>query len=78
MIRSRSLEGKDLYLIMARDSMYEGSWEKMLENLRAKAQDRHTQRLIRADATTATIDRIERLQQYEQEDSINLADYCLV
>ena len=61
-------------LIILKVELYEGNWASMLEDLRNRLAGRpHIFKL--ADRITEDIDRIEKLQSFEQKHQVDLSDY---
>lgn len=68
----KRLEPYERVLIELRDQLYEGSWERVLQDLRAR--QRGEPYIYRLSQTIARdIEAIERLQRYEQEHQLDLA-----
>ena len=69
-----SLGEEELMLITLRDELYEGSWDNMLQDLRDRLKGKpYIFKLV--NRIEEDIVRIERVNTYEQENNINLADY---
>ena len=70
----RSLSQEEMHLIALKEFLYDGSWEEISADLRArKAGKPHVFKLeTRIDED---LDRIERLLRYEREEGVNLGDY---
>ena len=61
-------------LIILKVELYEGNWASMLEDLRNRLAGRpHVFKL--ADRITEDIDRIGKLQSFEQKHQVDLSDY---
>ena len=61
-------------LIILKVELYEGNWASMLEDLRNRLAGRpHIFKL--ADRITEDIDRIGKLQSFEQKHQVDLSDY---
>ena len=69
-----SLASGERLLVTLRDELYEGSWEKMLEDLRDRLEKRpyifKLSSRIESDMAA-----IEKLQAYETTNGINLRDH---
>ena len=69
-----SLTPEEKMLITLRDELYFGSWEKMLQDLKDRLKGRpYIFKLVHR--IEEDIERIEKLQQYELKESVNLGDY---
>ncbi len=70
----RTLSREEQHLLALKDLLYEGSWEEMMINLRArKAGKPHVFKLeIRIDEDLL---RIEKLRAYEADTGVDLARY---
>ncbi len=68
------LSPEEKILVIVRDELYDGSWEEMLEDLKARLESRpYVFKLT--GRIESDIERIARLREIEEQDSINLADY---
>ncbi len=68
------LTAEEKMLIILKVELYEGNWASMLEDLRNRLGGRpHIFKL--ADRITEDIDRIEKLQGFEQSNQVDLSDY---
>ncbi len=68
------LSAEEKMLIILKVELYEGNWSSMLEDLRSRLAGRpHIFKL--ADRITEDIDRIEKLQGFEQSHQLDLSDY---
>ena len=68
------LSREEEMLIILKVELYEGDWASMLEDLRNRLAGRpHIFKL--ADRITEDIDRIEKLQGFEQMHHVDLSDY---
>ena len=68
------LTSEEKMLVILKVELYEGSWSSMLEDLRSRLAGRpHIFKL--ADRITEDIDRIEKLQGFEQSHHADLSDY---
>jgi hypothetical protein len=69
-----SLNDDDRILITLRDEIFDGSWEKFLEDLEDRLKGRpYIFKLV--SRIQDDIERIHKLREYEQRYKINLADY---
>ena len=69
---SLSVEGRMLVILKAQ--LYGGSWQPMLEDLRNRLEGKPYIFKL-ANRIQDDIERIEQLQQFEEEHDIDLADY---
>jgi hypothetical protein len=68
------LAAEEKVLVIIRDELYGGTWEEMLEDLKARLAGRpYVVKL--ASRIEDDITRINRLRALEHEEGINLADY---
>jgi hypothetical protein len=68
----KQLEPHERVLIELRDQLYEGSWDRVLSDLRARQRgDPYVFKLSRTIARD--IGAIERLQRYEREHQVDLS-----
>ncbi|MBI5369084.1 MAG: hypothetical protein HZA54_18760 [Planctomycetes bacterium] len=68
------LEEEERMLIVLRDELYGGSWDKMLGDLRDRLRGRpYIFKLV--NRIKQDVARIEKLQAYEQKNGINLTDF---
>lgn len=68
------LSSEEKMLIILKVELYEGNWASMLEDLRNRLAGRpHIFKL--ADRITEDIDRIEKLESFEQSHQVDLSDY---
>ena len=68
------LSAEEKMLIILKVELYEGNWASMLEDLRNRLAGRpHIFKL--ADRITEDIDRIEKLEGFEQSYQVDLSDY---
>jgi hypothetical protein len=75
---AKNLDEKDRFAIMLRDSQYQGSWDQMLKDMR-KTRPIFESASESVDSIVGrTLSGIRRLKQCEEENNINLADYCIV
>lgn len=68
------LTPEDKILVIIRDELYDGKWDEMLEDLKARLAGRPYV-LKLASRIEDDISRISRLRRVEDEDRINLTDY---
>jgi hypothetical protein len=68
------LSPEEKVLVIIRDELYDGSWEEMVEDLRARLQSRPYVLKLTSRIET-DIERIERMREIERNREINLADY---
>ncbi|MFA5795331.1 MAG: hypothetical protein WC980_09760 [Candidatus Brocadiia bacterium] len=68
------LASEEKMLITLRNELYGGQWERMLKDLNDRLKGRpYIFKLI--NRIKSDIKRIEKLQEYEKKNNINLADY---
>ncbi len=68
------LTPEEKILVIIRDELYDGKWDQMLEDLKARLAGRpYVVKL--ASRIEDDITRIGRLRKMEQDSDINLADY---
>ncbi|MCK4851306.1 MAG: hypothetical protein KAT11_08145 [Phycisphaerae bacterium] len=68
------LSSEEQMLIILKVELYEGNWASMLEDLRNRLAGRpHIFKL--ADRITEDIERIEKLEGFEQSHRVDLSDY---
>ena len=68
------LSPEDKILVIIREELYEGRWEDMLEDLKARLAGRPYV-LKLASRIEDDITRIARLKSIEEEKGVNLADF---
>ena len=69
-----SLSTDERTLVSLRDELYNGSWDQMLGDLRDRLQGKpYIFKLV--NRIQEDIARIEKLQEYEKKNKVNLADY---
>ena len=69
-----SLSSDEQMLVTLRDELYDGSWDKMLEDLRDRLTGKpYIFKLV--NRIQDDISRIEKISAYEAKHKINLADY---
>lgn len=69
-----SLSPEEKILIILRDELYDGSWDKMLKDLEDRLKQRpYIFKLV--SRINEDITRIKKLQKYEKEHNINLKDF---
>ena len=70
-----SLSEEETMLITLRDELYDGSWDKMGQDLADRLQGRpYIFKLV--NRIEEDLHRIEKLKGYEEEHGINLADHA--
>lgn len=70
----KALSPEEKMLIQLRDELYNGSWDRMLGDLRARLKGRpYIFKLV--NRIEDDIRRMEKLKAYEEKNSVNLADY---
>lgn len=70
----QSLLGEEQMLIVLRDELYGGSWDKMLQDLKDRLRGRpYIFKLV--NRIKEDVGRIEKLQEYEKKHGINLSDF---
>jgi hypothetical protein len=70
----RSLDPEEEQLIVLRDFLYEGDWEEMLQDLRARQSGKPFIFKLKT-RIDEDIRRIERIRQYERQHGVNLGQY---
>ena len=71
---SDSLPAEERMLVVLRDELYSGSWDRMLVDLRDRLKGRpYIFKLV--NRIQDDISRIEKLQDYEKKNNINLAEF---
>lgn len=69
-----SLTSDEKMLIVLRDELYDGSWDKMLQDLKDRLKGKpYIFKLV--NRIQDDVVRIEKLRDYEQKNSINLSEY---
>lgn len=69
-----SLTPEERMLIVLRDELYGGSWDRMLQDLRDRLRGRpYIFKLV--NRIQEDIARIEKLQEYEKKHGVNLGDF---
>ncbi|CAG0995011.1 MAG: hypothetical protein KBG84_06725 [Planctomycetes bacterium] len=69
-----TLSEEERMLLILRDELYSGSWDKMDEDLRNRLKGRpYIFKLV--NRIEEDLKRIEKLRSYEQKHKINLQDY---
>lgn len=67
------LTGEEKMIVTLRDELYQGSWEKMLSDLRDRVKGRpYIFKLV--NRIEEDIERIEKLQRFELKHDVNLTD----
>ena len=70
----RSLLAEEIQLIILRDELYEGSWEEMRKDLEDRRDGKpFIFKLV--NRIEEDLRRIERISKFEEQESINLAEY---
>ena len=70
----RALSEEQRMLVMLKSQLYDGSWEPMLEDLNNRLAGKPYIFKL-ANRIQDDIERIEEMKEFEQENSIDLADY---
>jgi len=69
-----SLPAEERMLVVLREELYSGSWDRMLVDLRDRLKGRpYIFKLV--NRIQDDIARIEKLQDYEKKNNVNLAEY---
>jgi len=68
------LSPEEKMLVILKGELYEGDWGSMLQDLRDRLEGRPYIFKL-ADRITEDINRIEKLQKFEQTHQVDLADY---
>lgn len=69
-----SLSPEERMLIVLREELYGGSWDRMLQDLRDRLRGRpYIFKLV--NRIQEDIARIEKLQEYEKKHGVNLGDF---
>jgi hypothetical protein len=70
----KSLEEEEIMLLTLRDELYNSSWKKMEKDLNDRLKGRpYIKKLF--TRINEELSRIEKMRGYEQEHSVNLANY---
>ena len=70
----RSLPSEEKNLIALKQFLYEGSWEELIADLKARMEGKpHVFKL--ATRIEEDLARIEKLKEYEEKTGINLGEY---
>ena len=70
----QSLSQEEKMLLILRDELYDGSWDKMSRDLKDRLTGKpYIFKLVHR--IEEDLSRIEKLQSYEQKHKINLAEY---
>jgi len=69
-----SLSQEERMLIVLKRELYEGSWDEMLEDLKARMEGRPYIFKL-AQRITDDLERIERLRGFEQQHGVDLGKY---
>lgn len=69
-----TLTPEERMLVVLRDELYSGSWDRMLQDLRDRLRGRpYIFKLV--NRIQEDIARIEKLQEYEKKHGVNLGDF---
>ena len=69
-----SLTSDEKMLIVLRDELYDGSWDKMIQDLKDRLKGKpYIFKLV--NRIQDDVVRIEKLRDYEQKNNINLSEY---
>jgi len=68
------LSREEHVLLVLRQELYEGDWEEMEADLRARLEGRPYIFKL-ANRITDDLDRIQRLRVFERQSGVNLSDY---
>lgn len=69
-----SLTPEERMLVVLREELYGGSWDRMLQDLRDRLRGRpYIFKLV--NRIQEDIARIEKLQEYEKKQGVNLGDF---
>lgn len=69
-----SLTSEERMLVVLKRELYEGSWDEMVSDLRARLEGRPYIFKL-AHRIVDDLDRIDRLRQYEHRSGADLSDY---
>jgi len=69
-----SLTNEERMLVVLKRELYEGSWDEMLADLKARMEGRPYIFKL-AQRITDDLDRIERLRRFEREHEVDLGEY---
>ncbi|MCD6405369.1 MAG: hypothetical protein J7M19_06050 [Planctomycetes bacterium] len=73
-MKKPDLSPEEKILVIIRDELYDGSWDDMLDDLKARLGSRPYV-LKLASRIEDDVERIRRLRVIEDEEGINLAEY---
>ncbi|MDP6543122.1 MAG: hypothetical protein QGH60_03970 [Phycisphaerae bacterium] len=68
------MTGEERMLVVLKKELYEGSWDEMLADLQARLNNKPYIFKL-ANRITDDIDRIERLDKFEQDNNVDLGDH---
>lgn len=68
------MTSEERLLVVLKKELYEGSWDEMLADLQARLNNKPYIFKL-ANRITDDIDRIKRLEKFEQSNNVNLNDY---
>ena len=68
------MTSEERLLVVLKKELYEGSWDEMLADLQARL-DNKPYIFKLANRITDDIDRIKRLEKFEQSNNVDLDDY---
>jgi len=68
------LTTEERLLVVLKKELYEGSWDELLADLQARLSDKPYIFKL-ASRITDDIDRIKRLDEFEQSNNVDLSDY---
>ena len=69
-----SFSGEETMLVVLKRELYDGSWDEMVADLKARLQGRPYIFKL-AHRITDDLDRIERLRAFEKRVGVDLSDY---
>ena len=69
-----AMTSEERMLVVVKKELYEGSWDEMLADLQARLNDKPYIFKL-ATRITDDIDRLKRLDKFEQSNSVDLGDY---
>jgi hypothetical protein len=69
-----SMTTEERLLVVLKKELYEGSWDEMLADLQARLNNKPYIFKL-ANRITDDIDRIKRLDEFEQKNSVDLGEY---
>jgi len=69
-----AMTGEERMLVVLKRELYEGSWEEMVADLKARLEGRPYIFKL-AHRITDDLGRIERLRQFEADSGVDLSDY---